>query len=87
MFPNSTDAPIDCTCTSWMTSTLGSARETPEQGQVKLVPSIRNAFSFTPDPNEDTVLTVPLDGDVGDMPGALRIASNMLNRRVGIVAR
>ena len=54
---------------------------------MKVVPSIRNAFSFTPDPNEDTVLTVPLDGDVGDMPGALRIASNMLNRRVGMVAR
>jgi hypothetical protein len=45
---------------------------------VKFVPSIRNWFSFTPDPNDDTVLTVPLDGDVADTPGADRIMSNML---------
>ena len=70
-----------------MTSTLGSARDDPAHGHVKFVPSMRKAFSFTPDPNEDTMFTAPLDGDVGDMPGALRIASNMLNRRVGIIVR
>jgi hypothetical protein len=87
MLPYSTDAPMDCTWTSWMASTLGSARETPWQGQVKLVPSMRKAFSLTPDPNADTVLTVPLAGEVGDTPGADLIMSNMLNRRVGIVFR
>ncbi len=70
-----------------MTSTLGSARETPEHGHVKLVPSIRNRFSLTPEPKAVTVLTVPLDGDVGDTPGAALIMSNMLKRRVGIVVR
>src|SRR6185436_15055478 len=70
-----------------MTSTLGSARDTPAHGHVKFVPSIRNRFSFPPEPNTDTVLTVPLDGDVGDTPGTARIKSNMLNRRVGIVSR
>jgi len=43
-----------------MTSTLGSARETPAHGQVKFVPSMRNRFSLPPDPNADTVFTVPL---------------------------
>src|SRR6187200_3714549 len=70
-----------------MTSTLGSARETPAHGHVKFVPSIRNRFSLPPDPKADTVLTVPLEGDVGEMPGAARIESNMLNRREGIVPR
>ena len=70
-----------------MTSTLGSARETPAHGHVKLVPSIRNRFSLTPEPKADTVLTVPLDGDVGETPGAALIMSNMLKRRVGIVVR
>src|SRR6195256_6042337 len=70
-----------------MTSTLGSARETPAHGQVKFVPSMRNRFSLPPEPNADTVFTVPLDGDVGDTPGAARIASNMLNRRVGMALR
>src|SRR5207248_10512732 len=70
-----------------MTSTLGSARATPAHGHVKFVPSMRNRFSLPPDPNADTVFTVPLDGDVGDTPGAARIASNMLNRRVGIALR
>src|SRR5215831_16348619 len=70
-----------------MTSTLGSARDTPWQGQVKFVPSMRNMFSLTPEPNEDTVLTVPLVGDVGDTPGAALIKSNMLYRRVGISRR
>src|SRR5215510_3398660 len=87
MFPYSTDAPIDCTCTSWMTSTPGSARETPEHGHVKLVPSMRKRFSFTPDPKVDTVLLTPLAGDVGETPGAALIMSNMLKRRVGIVRR
>src|SRR5688572_31768121 len=70
-----------------MTSTPGSAREMPWQGHVKFVPSIRNAFSLTPDPKADTVLTAPLDGDVGDTPGAALIMSNMLKRRVGIALR
>jgi hypothetical protein len=47
----------------------------------------RNRFSLPPVPNAETVLTVPLDGDVGDMPGAALIGSNMLNRRDGIEAR
>ena len=51
---------------------------------MKLVPSMRNAFSFTPEPNADTVFTVPLDGEVGDTPGAALMKSNMLNRREGI---
>src|SRR5215831_15258571 len=70
-----------------MMSTLGSARYTPIQGQVKFVPSMRNRFSLPPEPNADTVLTVPLDGDVGDTPGAALIKSNILNRRVGIALR
>src|SRR5688572_10233293 len=70
-----------------MMSMLGSARETPAQGQVKLVPSMRNRFSLPPDPNADTVVTVPLDGEVGDTPGAALIESNMLNRREGMVRR
>ncbi len=65
---------------------LGSARETPWHGQVKFVPSMRNVFSFTADPNAETVLTVPLDGDVGEIPGAFFRKSNMLKRRVGVVA-
>ena len=36
----------------------------PLHGQVKFVPSIRNWFSFVPDPNADTVVTVPLDVEV-----------------------
>jgi hypothetical protein len=84
-FPYSTEAPIVWTCSSWITSTIGSERDTPWQGHVKLVPSIRNMFSFTADPNTDTVLTVPLPGEDGDTPGVLRIRSNMLNRREGIV--
>src|SRR4030095_14360999 len=70
-----------------MMSTLGSARDTPAHGQVKFVPSMRNRFSLPPDPNAETVVIVPLDGDVGDTPGAALIASNMLNRRDGIVLR
>src|SRR4029450_10155993 len=87
MFPYSTDAPIDCTCTSCMKSTPGSARETPWHGQVKLVPSMRKAFSLTPEPNADTVKVAPLAGDVGETPGAALIMSNMLERRVGMVLR
>src|SRR5919201_6521820 len=70
-----------------MTSTLGSARDTPMQGHVKFVPSMRNRFSLPPEPNTDTVLTVPLDGEVGDTPGAALIKSNMLYRRVGTTPR
>src|SRR5262249_38973087 len=67
-----------------MTSTLGSARDTPWHGHVKFVPSIRNIFSLTPAPNEDTVFVMPLVGDVGDTPGVALMKSNMLYRRVGI---
>src|SRR3954471_12256625 len=70
-----------------MMSTLGSARDTPAHGQVKFVPSMRKRFSFPPDPKADTVLTVPLDGDVGETPGAALIESNMLKRLDGIVRR
>ena len=71
-----------------MTSTLGSARATPlRSGQVKFVPSMRNRFSLPPEPNADTVFTVPLDGEVGDTPGAALMASNMLYRRVGMALR
>src|SRR5712691_5084806 len=70
-----------------MTSTLGSARETPTYGPVKLVPSMRNTFSFPAEPNADTRLAVPLEGEVGDTPGADLIESNMLNRRVGMGPR
>ena len=61
-----------------MTSTLGSARETPPHGHVKFVPSMRNRFSLLPEPNVDMVLTEPLDGEVGDTPGAAFMKSNML---------
>src|SRR5215813_3584330 len=87
MLPNSGDAPTLWIWTSLMTSTLGSARDTPWHGQVKFVPSMRNMFSPTPEPKEDTVLTVPLVGEVGDTPGVARIKSNILYRRVGIVLR
>src|SRR5690349_14593860 len=70
-----------------MTSTLGSARETPAHGHVKLVPSIRKRFSLPPDPKADTVLLVPLDGEVGEIPGAALMESNMLNRRLGIARK
>src|SRR5262245_20479330 len=70
-----------------MTSTLGSARDTPWHGHVKFVPSMRNMFSLTPEPNEDTVLVIPLVGEVGDTPGAALIKSNILYRRVGISLR
>ena len=35
----------------------------------------------------DMVLTEPLDGDVGDTPGAAFMKSNMLYRRVGMTGR
>src|SRR5688572_12218148 len=85
--PNSAEAPTDCTWISWMKSTPGSDRATPLHGHVKLVPSNRNWFSFVPEPNADTVAVVPLDGDVGDTPGAALMKSNMLARRVGMVRR
>ncbi|MEO7405462.1 MAG: hypothetical protein ABIZ92_00475 [Vicinamibacterales bacterium] len=68
-----------------MKSTPGSARAMPLHGQVKFVPSTRNWFSFVPEPNADTVVFVPFDGEVGDIPGVARTTSNMLARRVGMV--
>ena len=56
-----------------MKSTPGSDRATPLHGQVKFVPSNRNWFSFVPEPNAETVVAVPLDGDVGETPGAALI--------------
>src|SRR5690242_18787951 len=70
-----------------MKSTPGSDRATPLHGQVVFVPSMRNWFSFVPDPKAETVVMVPLDGDVGEMPGAFLSGSNMLARRLGIVRR
>src|SRR4051812_47600969 len=69
-----------------MKSTPGSARATPLAGEVKLVPSMRNVFSLTPEPKADTRELPPVPGDVTEMPGAGPIRSNMLERRVGIVA-
>src|SRR6185295_1135439 len=68
-----------------MKSTPGSERAMPLHGQVKLVPSIRNWFSLVPDPNAETVVVLPLDGDVAESPGAALMKSNILARRVGIV--
>ena len=70
-----------------MKSTPGSERANPLHGHVKFVPSMRNVFSFVLDPNDDTVLFVPLAVEVGDIPGAARRGSTMLKRRVGIVSR
>src|SRR5215831_7265824 len=70
-----------------MKSIPGSARAMPVHGQVKLVPSMRNWFSLVPEPNAEMVVTVPLAGDIGEMPGMALIASNMLVRLDGIVFR
>src|SRR5215217_1900462 len=70
-----------------MKSTPGSDRASPLHGHVKFVPSMRNVFSFVPEPKAETLLVETLPGDVGDTPGAARIKSNMLNRRTGIVLR
>jgi hypothetical protein len=70
-----------------MKSTPGSDRASPLHGQVKFVPSIVNVFSLVPDPNAETLLVVPLPGDVAETPGAARMKSNMLNRRTGINLR
>ena len=43
---------------------LLAARGVPVHGQVKFVPSMRNVFSLVPEPNADTVVTVPLEGEV-----------------------
>lgn len=56
-------------------------------GHVVFVPSMRNWFSFVPEPKAETVVAVPLDGEVGEIPGADLRKSNMLDRRVGIVSR
>ena len=61
-----------------MTSVPGSATAPPLHGHVKFVPSRRNAFSLTPDPNAVTALLVPLDADVGDTPGATLMKSKRL---------
>ena len=87
MLPNSADAPTDWICTSWMKSMPGSARASPLHGHVKFVPSMRNVFSFVPEPNADTLLLVPLAGDVGDTPGEALTKSNMLNRLAGMALR
>src|SRR5262245_10454532 len=75
-----------------MTSMPGSERATPLHGQVKFVPSMRNWFSLTLEPSADTLVAdrlvvVPLAGEVGEIPGAALIKSNMLSRPVGIVLR
>src|SRR6267142_2197027 len=70
-----------------MKSTPGSDRASPLHGQVKFVPSMRNVFSFVPEPNADTLLVETLPGDVGEIPGAALMKSNMLNRRTGIALR
>ena len=61
----------------------GSERATPLLVDVKLVPSMRNVFSLAPEPNAETSELV-LPWDVGEIPGAVLIRSNMLDRRVGI---
>ena len=45
---------------------------------------MRNRFSFVPEPNTEMVVTTPLEGEVGDTPGAALTKSNILARRVGI---
>src|SRR5436190_11290647 len=85
--PNSADAPTACTWSSWMKSTPVSDRATPLHGHVELVPSIRNRFSLVPDPNAEIVVTVPLDGDVGETPGTFRNGSAKLERRDGMARR
>src|SRR5688572_10570286 len=87
MLPYSADAPIDWMCISRMKSMPTSARAPPLQGQVVFMLSMRNRFSLTPDPNTDTVVTDPLDGDVGETPAASRIGPNMLARRLGAVVK
>ena len=57
----------------------------PLHGHVKLVPSMRNWFSLVPEPKAETVVTVPPDGEVAEIPGAALIQSNILARRVGMV--
>src|SRR4030095_16431528 len=96
MLPYSADAPTDWTCNSWMKSTPGSATPPPLHGQVKLVASIRNKFSLVPEPNAETLAgeaaalidwSEPLDGEVGDTPGAALMKSIVLKRRVGIARK
>src|SRR5262245_8446670 len=67
-----------------MTSTSGCGCGPPEHGQVKLVPSSRYKFSFTLEPKTETLGSAPLDAEVGETPGAARMRSNMLKRRIGI---
>src|SRR4029450_5316842 len=79
-----------------MKSTPGSAAPPPLQGQVKVVPSIRNRFSLVPEPNAETLAgeaaalidwSEPLDAEVGDTPGAALMKSIVLKRRVGIARK
>jgi hypothetical protein len=70
-----------------MKSTPGSDRASPLHGQVKFVPSIKNVFSLLPEPNAETLLVDTLPGDVGEIPGAALMKSNMLKRRVGRAPR
>ena len=65
-----------------MKSMPGSARVMPLHGQVKFVPSMRNWFSFVPEPNAERVaVMVLLAGEVGDTPGAA-----LMDRTCWIVA-
>ena len=68
--PNSADAPTDCTLylLNEVDARLGP-RDTLH-GRVKFVPSKGNWFSLVPEPNAETVGTVPLDGDAGEIPVA-----------------
>src|SRR6516225_2979058 len=84
MFPYSAGAPRDSTCTSSITSTSGCGAAPPLHGQVKFVPSSRKAFSSTPPPKTETQLLFPLEGEVGETPGAALMKSNMLYRLTGI---
>src|SRR5688572_14451981 len=83
--PNSADTPTAATCTSFMKSTPGSVRPTPLHGHVVFMPSRRNWFSLVPEPNTEIVVAIPLDGEVGDTPGAALTKSHV-PRRVGVAA-
>ena len=52
-----------------MKSMPGSDRAIPLHGQVMFVPSMRNWFSLVPEPNAETVVVVPLDGEVARSRG------------------
>src|SRR6476620_10922314 len=81
MFPYSADAPNEITS---ITSVSGQGQAPPLTGDVKSVPSSSHWFSLTPDPNADMPVSSPLVGDVAEIPGALLMKSNMLNRLSGV---